>query len=418
MKIRKKTAMAISFAVGTILFATTAMAEVASKSGYDQLKDGLKYTAQSCSSKLQSYTLDMSMAVKDNGNIINSNESINKYDLSKNSMETQATRIDSDNTKAQSYYYKDSSSRINYDSNNNIYYVSKLKEQSKSKLFENPFDHKESGDIEKIADAVIGNLKDYVVVKQNADGTKELSGSLSEAQIPALVNAVASYQVKQSFGGYRTERAGISQKNMPKITNDIFVKEFKGKMVLNKDGLIQNVLVTGVISGKDDGGSDHSLTFEILGKLENVNSTAVNKPDLSGKKVQESVEKDYNKLTNPEKYIGKYKSDMVIEKDGKFQKIGERIIEIKSMDDKNVSGTYHEEYAKGFENYAANKNDLNFSAKFGDHFNANFTASDSSGKNHKGNVDFPPNESTIYFDFEGNRNDNIMYSGQYSRVFD
>ena len=60
MKLNKKTTTIISFAIGTVMFTTTAIAQVLTKSGYDQLKDSVKYTAESCTTKLSSYTVDMS----------------------------------------------------------------------------------------------------------------------------------------------------------------------------------------------------------------------------------------------------------------------------------------------------------------------------------------------------------------------
>ena len=59
----------------------------------------------------------------------------------------------------------------------------------------------------------------------------------------------------------------MNENHLPKITKDIFVKEVKGNMVTSKDGLIQSVLGTGVISGKDENGKEHNLTFELLGKI-------------------------------------------------------------------------------------------------------------------------------------------------------
>ena len=162
---------------------------------------------------------------------------------------------------------------------------------------------------------------------------------------------------------------------MPKITNDVFVKEIKGNMVTTKDGFIQSVLGTGVISGKDENGKEHKLTFELLAKMTDVNSTKVSKPDLTGKKVEKNIEQDYSKLSNPEKYIGKYKTDILIEKDGKFVKIGEKFIDVTAVDNKSISGRYYEEYTKGYEEYATNKKDFKFDAKFEkDQFNATFNA--------------------------------------------
>ena len=108
----------------------------------------------------------------------------------------------------------------------------------------------------------------------------------------------------------------------------IYVKEIKGNMTLNKDGLIESAMGTGLLSGKDRQGKEHNLTFELLVKISDINKTVVNKPDLTGKKVETCVQKDYNKISKPEMYIGAYKNDIVMEKDGKFQKIGERIVDI------------------------------------------------------------------------------------------
>lgn len=419
MKMKKRTAMIISAAVGSILFATTALADVSAKSGYDELKDALKYTSNSIVNKLQSYTADISIVVKDNGNIVNSNESKNKYDVSKKAKVSTSTDTKGNNSKYTSYYYSDKTCAISYDSNSDIYYENDFNNANNLRAFSDPFKEKQAADIEKIADAVIGNLKDYVVVKQNPDGTKELTGSLSEAQIPALVNAVASYQIKSQFGGYRASRVGLDNEMLPRITQDVFVKEVKGNMLLNKDGLIQSILATGVISGKDDAGKEHNLSMELLVKLTDINTTVVSKPDLTGKKVEKHTVNTGNEVSNPEKYVGKYKNDIVIEKDGKFQKIGERIVDIAHSDNNGIAGRYHEEFIKGYEDYAANKKDFNFDAKFNgnDKYNAQFSANISADKIIKGNISIPPMSATIYFNVN-ERSQNIMFNGNFARVFD
>ena len=52
------------------------------------------------------------------------------------------------------------------------------------------------------------------------------------------------------------------------------------------------------------------------------------KPDLKGKKVEVSTA---NGLSD--KYVGTYKANIVIEKDGEFVNIGERTLEIDSVQD-------------------------------------------------------------------------------------
>lgn len=413
MKFKKKTAMILSFALGTTMFATTALAEVVSKNGYDQLKDSLKYTADSCTTKLSNYTMDGSFVIKDNGTVVFSNSTLAKYDVSKQAMENVSSRLEN-SKKTEDYYYADKNCNINKDDSQNIYRVTEYTSSREVHSFTNPFKEKEAGDVERIADALVGNLKDSVVVTQNTDGSKQLSGSLSESQIPSIVNAVVSLQAKQAFGGRHS-----SESNMPKITKDVFVKEVKGNMLVSKDGLIQNVLGTGVISGKDDSGTEHSLTFEILGKLSNVNSTAVTKPDLSGKKVEKNVEQDYSKLSNPEKYIGKYQTDILTEKDGKFVKIGEKFLDITAVTSSSVSGRYYEEYTKGYEDYGTNKKDFKFESKFekDDHTGGSFTGTGSAGDITKGHISIEQHSAKIYFNIDSDRSRNLISDDQYSRVF-
>lgn len=423
MKINKRLAIILSFAVGTLMFASTAMAEVASKSGYDQLKDSLKYTGNSLSSKLSSYTLDMSFVIKDNNTVVSSTNVLDKCDLSKDAKEQTSKYTNTLNTNGtkESYYYNDKNSSISHDSDEDFYRVIELKDSKDKKIFTNPFEEKQAGDLEKISDALVGNLKDSVVVTQNADGSKKLSGSLTEAQIPALVNAVTSFQFKNQFRMYNPDEATGTRAKMSKITKDIFVKEVKGTMDVNKDGLIQNVLFTGTLSGKDEQGTEHTLTFELLAKVTNINSTTVNKPDLSDKKVQKQVQKDDNKLSNAKAYIGKYKSDLVIQKDNKFVKIGERIITITNIDDASVIGNCHEEYIKGYESYGNSKNDFNFDGKFNkpNDLSSRFDCTNSSGKTVKGHIFINPRFSSINFNIDGqSSNENVLCNDTFNKVFE
>lgn len=415
MKLKKKTAMVISFTVGIMMFATTAMAEVASKSGYDQLKDSLKYTAENCTSTLSNFTVDASLVVKDNGNTIMSESSINKYDISKNSEESTNTSIKG-STKTESYSYRDNNGYINKDSVSNVYCVTEYsneKDKNRSVL-ENPFKEDKAADIEKIADALVGNLKDSVTVTEKQDGTKEISGSLNNAQIPTLINAFTSFQFKSSYGNTNN-----SEDVIPKLTKNIFVNGIKGNMTTDKNGLIKTILASGTLNGADKTGAEHQVTLEVLVKIENINSTTVTKPDLSKEKVVKNIERDYTKLTNPQKYEGKYTSDIIVEDDDKFTKIGEAIVNIEKIDNNTITGSYSKEYLKGYENYANGTESVKFTGTLGenkDNFSGKFNGTTESNEKISGDIYIQPNNASIFFNIGNYENPNVILDGTYRKV--
>lgn len=409
---KKRTAMIVSLAVGTLMFATTALAEISSKSGYEQLKDGVKVTAESLTEKSSSFTADMSFVLKDNGNVVMSRNSVSKCDVKNNMWETKETNIEGKN-KRESYIYNDSNSSIVFDSNRDVYNVTEWDGKADNKSSRNPFKEKEAGDIEKIVDALVANLRDYVVVSQNPDGSKVISGSLNESQIPALINAVVSFQMKNNLK-WRVDQLGL-----PVVTKDIYISEIKGKMVVDKNGVMQSILGTGVLKGKDEQDKEHNMTFEVLGKVSNIDSTVVKKPDLKGKKVEKNVAHRSNGIQNPEMYIGTYKNDIISQKDGKFQKIGERVLEITKFENKTISGRYHEEYKKGFEEYASKARDINFEAELKqDGLFGEFKYSNTSGKSGEGSINVDERTAKIHFYFNEGNTGSQYYDSMFNKVLE
>lgn len=411
MKFTKKTAVLASFTVGALLFATTALADIASKSGYEEFKDAIKLTAEKSSESFDSFTMDFSMAMKDSGKTLMSNDLTEKYDRKTGASESITSNVNLNGSTYSHQIYSDTKTSIRLSDNDPTYYVTEYSKERKKDPISNPFKEEEAADVEKIVDAIVGSLKDHVVVTENADGTKEIEGSLTEVQIPALVNAVVSFQLKQEFNG------GRNQSNLPKLTKDVFVKEVKGSAKLNKDGVMESILGVAVLSGKDEQGEVHEISIDALITLSDINSTTVKKPDLTGKKVVKNIAKDYSapEISSPEKFVGKFKNNILIEKEGKYIKIGERIIEITQMDNKTVTGRYHEEYKSGFEEYAAQTSALKFSAEFVENQrgNADFKYTTESGDKGEGNIYFDEFQGKINFNVH-----NMNMSNQGGRMYD
>ncbi|MEA4902060.1 hypothetical protein [Desulfitobacterium sp.] len=361
MKMKKKTTMILSFALGGMIFATTALADIASKDGYDQFKDTIKYTAEQCSETLDTYTVDSSFVLKDNGKILSSENQIAKIDIRRNAQENTSTREDIVNGKSMYLTYSDPTIMIRQNSSDPIFYVTEYTKPRKNDTVKNPFKEDRVEDAEKVIDAFVGSLRDQVIVKENTDGTKNFTGTISEVQIPTVVNAIASYALKQ-------ETANNSSQVMMPLAKDIYIKEVHGIANVNTDGLLEDILGTATIVGLDKEGNSHEITLEALIKFSDINSTVVTKPDLTGQKVKKQVitadSDGFQSISNPEKFIGRFNNDIIIEDKGKYVKIGERIIEITEIDSNHVAGKYYEKYKPGFEDKAVQKEEFDFDAPF------------------------------------------------------
>lgn len=408
MKLKKRTFMLISFCLGALLLATTALADIVSKSGYEQLKDALKTTAHKGSEELDSFTLDFSMVIKNNGETLISSNEISKFNRSNNARETFSNHVSVKSNNYTSYNYSDNKVNIRWSENQDTYYVTEFTSERNQNYLDNPFHEQGAEDIERIIDALVGNLKDHVMVKENPDGSKELWGSLSEMQIPALVNALASFQLKQEFNGRDAK--------MPHLAQDIFVKEISGRSVINKDGMMESILGSAILTGKDKQGQTQELSFEVLLKMSDINSTIVTMPDLTGKKVVTEVERQSYRpeISNPEKFIGLYKNNILIEKEGQYIKIGERFVQIDHLDNQTVTGRYFEEYRSGFEQHVNHPSQFSFDGTFekeGRH--GSFSDTDNSIN---GSIYFDEHLAKIYFNL--NQYSGMVYDSTFSRVFD
>ncbi|TWH56233.1 hypothetical protein DesLBE_0427 [Desulfitobacterium sp. LBE] len=415
MKLKKKTAIIAGFTIGALLFATTAFADIVSKSGYDQLKDGIKMTAEKAGSEYSNYTIEMTAVLKADGKVLQSESSVEKTDRIKNATESTNTSEDFQGQVFNHYYYNDNNTTIRKSKGDNKIYVGEYPEGRNFQAFDNPFAEDEFEDVERIIDAVVGSLKDHVIVKENPDGSKELSGSLSEMQIPTLINAVSSFAIKQEFHDSRMENG------WPRMTKDIAVKEVTGSANIDEAGALQNLLAQATITGKDADGQVHELTVEVLGTIKDINTTVVTKPDLTGQEVVKDIIKDRNVMSNPQKFVGTFKNDIITEKDGRLVKAGERILEITNIDQNGITGRYQEVYKADYVSSVNKSEDFTFNAKFlsEDMRDASFEGSAGEGSNREGHIYLDNYMGKINFYINNDySNMNLMYDSTFNPVLE
>jgi hypothetical protein len=340
MKLGKKAVTLLSFAVGACVFVSTAFADMTLGTGYDRLKSAIKQTAAQMDGGLDNYTLETLMTLKANGQTMVEASQVNKVDnVGKASEDISTTRQFGGNTYSH-YTYSDPWMSVMKNSQDDVYYVNEFPDGRGGNwsAFSNPFEEDGAQEIEKIVDALVGNLKDYVQVEETSEGGKIYSGSLSSAQVPALVNAVTSFVMKQIIrdqGRFGDDDAA----KFPEMESDIFVSKVTGTAVENASGLLENLVGEVVLNGKDKDGASHDITMNIMFKLTDVGTTKVEKPDLSNAKVEKYSAPRFGIGS---KHIGTYKNNIILETDGEIIKIGERTLEITSAENGRVTGRFYE----------------------------------------------------------------------------
>lgn len=414
----------VSFVLGIMLVAVTAFADIISETGYDQLKNVIKntfeQTAAGAEGELKNFTFKGEVKVTHNDKVVFNSTSVQKYDGVNNLSEGKETTKELGKEDSYSYSYQDANTSIHYNQRQDTYVVYEyLEERQVHNSFRNPFEEDRMKDVERIIDAVVGNLKEHVIVEQRSDGNKEFTGSLNNSQIPTIINAVASFFFKQqfSYNNYNQQESFI-----PELDSDVHIKSVAGRINSDQDDVIQKAFATIVLSGKDKAGENHELTFEILIEMTDVNKTVVERPNLEGKNV-ETHTRDNKFRDMPraitEKYIGTWKNEIIMDTDNQLKKIGERMLEITSVDENSVEGKYYEVYTEEFKNMG--NMEFEFKAVIDNNHNrgANLeTITLDNGININGNIHFEPTGIYFYTDHIRVSQPGVYYNGGFRRVFE
>ncbi len=358
MRKRKGAVTLLCIVVGLAIFATTAFADILLGSGYSNLKDTGKRTVNMVyNGDVRNFSMEGKMALKDsNGTVYHQAYTTTKTDLVDFRTETNSTDTEGNETNSY-YYYTDSRMMVSNNSREpDIYYVNNFEPQLSAKEIKerilsekNPLEQEEFKDIEKIADALVGNLADVIHVSQSADGTRVYNAELNETQVPPVVNAIISFGLKQSMFNEYSYRGGMnSAVKMPKIVDEIYIESVTGFAKENNLGMIESAVGQAVFSGKDDVGQVHKFIVEVDVRFYDVNNTTFMSPDLTGKKTEVSTINPTSNGRWGNKYVGTYKSYIVEDKGERFEQVGTRFIEITSANGDTVSGRFYEVFEPGY----------------------------------------------------------------------
>ncbi|TVY02927.1 hypothetical protein [Paenibacillus cremeus] len=291
----KKKWIMLGSAVGisSVVMISTGFSAMAATSGYDAYKSALKNTKT-----LQNVSVQAQANLQDNGTTLSSADS--SFKLGIGSKTASGSVKVTDNGSDQSViFYKQSGSTVAKPGSSDVYYVKQEGSQKKFREKKDNSSDEMSQQVETVIDALVGNLKDYVTINDNADGSKQIGIDLSNAQIPAVVNAIAPIAIKQATKEHKEKpvAAGKTDQpelfdehalaaNIPHLTQDIKIEKVTVKATVNADNYIEQQQADITVSGKDDTGAAHQLTVHLNANLSEFNTTTPDTIDLTGKQTQ------------------------------------------------------------------------------------------------------------------------------------
>ncbi len=428
MNKKKKILMSAGILAGILLIVSTAFADSLNKTAYEQLKDTVKHTAQAMTGTITSNTVRTTVEIRDNGAVLFTMTETAKYDRTGGCTETSGLTQVAGQDAVKTYSYSDGSGTISYDASSDTYYVSEYSGYAPGydSMGDNPFESEQAADLEKIFDALVGNLQNYVVLKVNPDGSREFSGSLTDAQIPALINAIVSFAGKQVFSQYSyaaqpveigtiQDPRSAADSMLPALSGDIAIKSISGKASVDADGLMTEISAGGVITGVDKDGAVHDLSAEVLVRMQDIGTTAVTKPDLTGENVvmNKDVYVDPDALSP--KFAGTYRNDIITETPEAFVKIGERVLVIREIADGRVRGSYEETYLPGYEDRLNDCSSFEFDVPSSDPYSVMLQFTDKAGIQRSGSIYFDTNSYTVQMYLD---NETMQKNAVFNRVFD
>ena len=192
--------------ISTVVMATTGFTALAGTSGYEMYKSALKNTKTA-----KSVSVQAEVTLLDNGATLNDAKGSLKVSLADHTASGTVSLAGQDNKQSLDLY-KEASQTVWKASNTDVYYV---KSENQEREKDNDPNEQDSAwlnnQAETVIDALVGNLQNEVVSDQNQDGTQHLSLQLSNAQIPAILQALAPLAFKQLSGHHEGNRASDSE---------------------------------------------------------------------------------------------------------------------------------------------------------------------------------------------------------------
>ena len=283
---KKFLSVALSLAVGITMLVTTAYANVSEVSGYEVYKSALKNMKTQ-----ENMTANVAVNMTDNGKESVTFNADMKINHGENAVSGNLS-VKTDTTVKETGIYRQNDENVIV-TGEGYYLIDKQTTEKQRKIFDSNKNPEVSEFAEKVIDALVGDTKNYFNVKDLNNGSKEINLTLTEDQIPAVLNTLVSIKAKQkndtepfdSNIELKEQVMGDVKTYLPELENRVSIQNIELTALINQENLIENQVLTLTVEGDDIYGIPHTAVLSIQMNLSNFNQTTPDSIDLTGKEV-------------------------------------------------------------------------------------------------------------------------------------
>jgi hypothetical protein len=289
--------------ISGVIMLATGLTAFAGTSGYEDYKAALKNTAEN----MQSITVQADAILKDNGSVLSQAQGSLKANLA-NEAVSGAVKISGSQGSHVLSLYSQPDGQVWKSDASDIYYVKQDIKDKKDQ--ESGTEPKEavwlSSQEETIMDALIGNLKNEFTSTTDKDGAKHISLQLDNAQIPAVMQALApvlfknlseekDHESSKDTAVDSKDPEDLIQQNLfdfqaIDMTNGVQIQSIRLNADITPANALQHQQLDLTFVGQDEQGASHTLAASLDVQLSAFNATTTESIDLTGKQVQQVKE--------------------------------------------------------------------------------------------------------------------------------
>ncbi len=143
-------------------------------------------------------------------------------------------------------------------------------------------DHKMTQVEEELLDYFVGDLKDNFVVVENTDGSKDLSFSMKDSEVPTVLNllAKAGSAAEHRNGDFDKDEyeedmpfmKDFDHEELTDLTEDVQIDEVSFNLSVDPNYNVTSIDFKAVVSGKDVDGQYHQIAIAFSGDLDYSNT--------------------------------------------------------------------------------------------------------------------------------------------------